>query len=226
MNYDQLDEREKANTKNLRGLINYSKKLTLELDQQRDKVQMAESIIEDLKQAGSDNIDSLMNLLESYKIKQVQTGQEIKKLKQLIVLKDDEVVALEQDINELQSYLATAKDKLDVKIHDLLKILEENKRVIRKQDKHIVDLQQRNEISQTSIVETNQEATKKEKEKKAIQLKLKELDGKRTSLNESIVGIETKLVSYRSIYGAQSQAAMLQQESKNIRPQTGGSQLR
>jgi len=93
---------------------------------------MAESIIEDLKQAGSDNIDSLMNLLESYKIKQVQTGQEIKKLKQLIVLKDDEVVALEQDINELQSYLATAKDKLDVKIHDLLKILEENKRVIRK----------------------------------------------------------------------------------------------
>jgi hypothetical protein len=31
-----------------------------------------------------------------------------------------------------------------------------------------VDLQQRNEISQTSIVETNQEATKKEKEKKAI----------------------------------------------------------
>lgn len=49
MNYDQLDEREKANTKNLRGLINYSKKLTLELDQQRDKVQMAESIIEDLK---------------------------------------------------------------------------------------------------------------------------------------------------------------------------------
>jgi hypothetical protein len=93
---------------------------------------MAESIIEDLKQAGSDNIDSLMNLLESYKIKQVQTGQEIKKLKQLIVLKDDEVVALEQDINELKSYLATAKDKLDVKIHDLLKILEENKRVIRK----------------------------------------------------------------------------------------------
>jgi chromosome segregation ATPase len=132
MNYDSLDEREKANTKNLRGLINYCKKLTLELDQQRDKVQMAESIIEDLKQAGSDNIDSLMNLLESYKIKQVQTGQEIKKLKQLIVLKDDEVVALEQDINELKSYLATAKDKLDVKIHDLLKILEENKRVIRK----------------------------------------------------------------------------------------------
>jgi hypothetical protein len=31
---------------------------------------MAESIISDLKQAGSDNIDSLMNLMESYKLKQ------------------------------------------------------------------------------------------------------------------------------------------------------------
>jgi hypothetical protein len=42
---------------------------------------MAESIIADLKRAGSDNIDSLMNLLNSYKVKQVETEKEIKKLK-------------------------------------------------------------------------------------------------------------------------------------------------
>ena len=95
MNYEKLDDRERANSKNLRGLISYAKKLTHELDQQRDKVQMAESIIADLKRAGSDNIDSLMNLMESYKIKQVETQREIKKLKQLIVLKDDEVVGLD-----------------------------------------------------------------------------------------------------------------------------------
>jgi hypothetical protein len=40
-----------------------------------------------------------------------------------------------------------------------------------------------------------------------LQLKLKELDGKRSSLNESIVNIESKIVTYRSIYGAQAQAA-------------------
>ena len=70
MNYEASDSREKANAKNLKGLINYAKKLTLELESQREKVAMAESIIADLKRAGSDNIDSLMNLLESYKIKQ------------------------------------------------------------------------------------------------------------------------------------------------------------
>jgi|LauGreDrversion4_2_1035121.scaffolds.fasta_scaffold109559_3 hypothetical protein len=98
MNYEALDSREKANSKNLKGLINYAKKLTLELEEQREKVAMAESIIADLKRAGSDNIDSLMNLLESYKLKQQETEREIKKMKQLIVLKDDELITLDQDI--------------------------------------------------------------------------------------------------------------------------------
>jgi chromosome segregation ATPase len=132
MNYEKLDEREKSNAKILKGLINYAKKLTRELDEQREKVQMAESIIADLKRAGSDNIDSLMNLLESYKLKQQETEREIKKMKQLIVLKDDEIITLDQDIQELSHYLGTAKDKLEAKTHDLLKVLEENKRVIRK----------------------------------------------------------------------------------------------
>ena len=38
LNFEKLDEREKKNAQNLRGLIKYSKKLTMELDQQRDKV--------------------------------------------------------------------------------------------------------------------------------------------------------------------------------------------
>ena len=95
MNYEALDTREKANAKNLKGLINYAKKLTLELEEQREKVAMAESIIADLKRAGSDNIDSLMNLLTSYKLKQQETEREIKKMRQLIVLKDDELITLD-----------------------------------------------------------------------------------------------------------------------------------
>lgn len=65
-----MDERDKKNAKNLRGLIEYAKKLTLDYDALRDKVQLAEGIIEDLKKAGSENIDSLMHLLDSYKLKE------------------------------------------------------------------------------------------------------------------------------------------------------------
>jgi hypothetical protein len=42
---------------------------------------MAESIIADLKRAGSDNIDSLMNLLQGYKVKEQETQREIKKMR-------------------------------------------------------------------------------------------------------------------------------------------------
>ena len=204
MHYEKHDEREKKNQRNLKGLVNYAKKLTHELDLQRDKVQMAENIIADLKSAGSDNIDSLVHLLESYKTKQTQTEKEIKKVNQLIVLKDNEIIGLDEDIHDLEGYLGTAKDKLEMKIQDLLKILEENKRVIRQQDKHIVDLQQTNEISQTSIVDTNHETAKRGKEKQVLQLRLKELDGKRSSLHDSITNMETKIVSYRSVYEAKS----------------------
>ena len=62
---------------------------------------MAENIIKDLKQAGSDNIDSLMNLLDSYTIKQEQTSKEIRKLNSLIVLKDNEIIGIDEDIIEL-----------------------------------------------------------------------------------------------------------------------------
>jgi hypothetical protein len=68
-------------------------------------------------------------------------------------------------------------------------------------------MQQRNEISQSSIVEANLEAGKKDKEKGALNLKLKELEGKRTSLNDGIRDVESKIVSYRSIYATQSQLA-------------------
>ena len=45
VNLFQLDMREQFQEKNLRGLINYAKKLTLELDDFKSKVQMAERII-------------------------------------------------------------------------------------------------------------------------------------------------------------------------------------
>ena len=62
-----LDDRERFQEKNLRGLINYAKKLTLELEEFKDKVQMAERIIQDLRNTGNESLDSLLNMLNGYK---------------------------------------------------------------------------------------------------------------------------------------------------------------
>lgn len=82
----------------MRGLIKYAKKLTKELEQYRQKVSMAERIIEDLRSTGNESLDSLINMLNSYREKQVQTEEEIEKLKKLVVLKDDELGCLDEDI--------------------------------------------------------------------------------------------------------------------------------
>lgn len=69
------------------------------------------------------------------------------------------------DLFKLQGFVSTAKDKLEDKIQELLVTLDENRRLIRRQDKYIVDLQQKNDVSQTSIAMASEEALRKKKEK-------------------------------------------------------------
>ena len=59
--------------KNIKGLIRYAKTLTSELDEYKEKVKMAEKIIQDLRNTGNESLDALLNMLATYRIKQVQT---------------------------------------------------------------------------------------------------------------------------------------------------------
>lgn len=63
----QLDSREKYQEKNIKGLISYAKTLTLELEDYKEKVKMAEKIIHDLRNTGNESLDSLIIMLNSYK---------------------------------------------------------------------------------------------------------------------------------------------------------------
>lgn len=101
-NLNQLDDRDRFAAKNLRGLINYAKKLTRELEEYKEKVKMAEKIIEDLRNTGNESLDALINMLKGFQEKQLQVADEIRKLKQLVVLKDDEISNLDEDIVELR----------------------------------------------------------------------------------------------------------------------------
>jgi len=62
----------------------------------------------------------------------------------------------------------TAKGRLEEKEEELLAHIENNGRMIRRQDKLIVDLQQKNDVSQTAIIQTSEDAMKKLKEKNAL----------------------------------------------------------
>ncbi len=62
---------------------------------------MAEKIIQDLRNTGNESLDALINMVKGYQQKQIQTQNELSKLQQLVLLKDDEILGLDEDIMEL-----------------------------------------------------------------------------------------------------------------------------
>jgi carbonic anhydrase len=66
---------------------------------------MAEQIITDLKKAGSDDMGSLIDMLNAYKSREENVKEEIEKLGQLSVIKDDEIQNLEIELKSLNDFL-------------------------------------------------------------------------------------------------------------------------
>ena len=119
---------------------------------------MSEQIIEDLKKAGSDDMGSLIDLLHNLREKHANSSEEIDKLKQLSVIKDDEVANLNIELESLRDFQANIKGNQEQKITLYTNEIAANSKVIRRQDKLIVDLQQKNEVSQNAISVTQEQA--------------------------------------------------------------------
>ena len=62
-NIQQLQNRDEFQEKNIKGLVRYAKKITQELEEYKGKVEMAERIINDLKNTGNESLESLVNML-------------------------------------------------------------------------------------------------------------------------------------------------------------------
>ena len=76
-------------------------------------------------------------------------------------------------------------------------MIEENKAVIKRQDKLIVDLQQKNEVCQITIAQTEQDVIKRQGERSALHVRLKELEDYRRDYDGNINLMERKLKAYR-----------------------------
>ena len=66
---------------------------------------MSEQILADLKKAGSDNMGSLIEMMKQFKEKEANTVEEIQKLSQLSIIKDDEIANIDIEIKSLNDFL-------------------------------------------------------------------------------------------------------------------------
>lgn len=135
-----MHSRESFQEKNLRGLVKYAKKQTVELEDYKQKVVMSENILADLRKAGSENMGNLIEMMKQYKEKEQCTTEEIQKLSQLSLIKDDEISTIDIEIKSLTDFLTNVTRQQNDKIDLYKQQIEDNKKVIRRQDKMIVDL--------------------------------------------------------------------------------------
>ena len=87
-------------------MVRYAKKITGELEQYKEKVQMSERVVQDLRQTGNDSVDSLFGMLKRYKRQARHEQDEIDSLNKLIIQKDSEITGLNEEINALTDFRA------------------------------------------------------------------------------------------------------------------------
>ena len=75
-----VENRERYQEHNIKGLVKFAKKLTVELEDYKHKTEMAENIIRDLKKAGSESMGSLIDMMKNFKTKEANSKDEIEKL--------------------------------------------------------------------------------------------------------------------------------------------------
>ena len=130
----------------MKDLVKYAKKITAELEDYKQKVELSEKIVADLQQSGNESVDSLLGMLKKYKRAQRNAQEEIEKLNKLILVKDNEITNLNMDLSSLTDFRNGMDASNQKKVDHAHKMIEENKAIIKRQDKLIVDLQQKNEV--------------------------------------------------------------------------------
>ena len=197
----KIEERDLAQEKNLRDLVKYAKKITSDLEVYKQNVEMSERVVADLRQTGNESVDSLFGMLKRYKRQARNTQEEIDKLNQLILIKDNEITGLNEELHALNDVRENMAANNQRKSEQATRMLVENKAVIKRQDKLIVDLQQKNEVCQIAIAQTEEEVNKRFNERTALQIRLKELEDNRKTLNSNITTMNGKItdfVAYRN----------------------------
>jgi len=85
----------------LHSLVSYAKQIRNELEDYKTKVEMSEKIVKDLMSSGNDSVDSLLGMMKKYKRVQKNAEDEIEKLRKLDLVKENELVALNQELELL-----------------------------------------------------------------------------------------------------------------------------
>lgn len=158
---------------------------------------MSEKIVADLQASGNDSVDNLLGMLKKYKRQQKNCVDEIKKLNELDVVKAAEIQDLNQEIALLTEIQQNASSVFEEKFKNARRMVEENRAIIKRQDKLTVDLQQKREVCSIKEAQIEEEVQKQKRCTTDLEMKIKEITDQRSDLTQGIKKMENQLKAFR-----------------------------
>lgn len=137
----------------------------------------------------------LVGMMKQYKDKAANSTDEISKLSELTLVKDNELANLESEIRSLHDFMSMVGEQQGEKIAVYKEEIDANQKVINRQDKLIVDHQSRNEMSQVAVAVSQDIVSQKASQKRNLEVKMKELADQREYFRGSITALDSNLVT-------------------------------
>lgn len=195
---EKLSEKENVQRKNIYGIVQYAKKLTAEIQDYTFKVESSEQIVKDLEKSGNESVENLAGMLVKYKRQIRATEGEIVKLGELGKVKDAEIQDLQCEIEQLHEQREDNKIKNGQIFQRAMHDNEQNQAIIKRQDKLLVDLHQKNELCQITIADNEERVQQQQREINRLDMTLRETIDKRLAVAKQVDHMRDQINTFRT----------------------------
>lgn len=138
-----------------------------------------------------------MGMLKKYKRQAKNTKEEIAKFEDLDKVKASEIRELTEEIAQLQEIRQTNQVKYAQKFDKARAEKEHNTAIIKRQDKLMVDLQQKNEVCQITIAANEETVQLQHRDISSLDMRLREIGDKRGVVNKHISQMQDQISLFR-----------------------------
>ena len=164
-------------------MIEYVKWISSDLGMLRDRARVSEKVISELKRSGEDSVDTLMETLSAHRTKQDQLDRDVEAQRSIIVGKENQIAAKEDEINGLKRLIELETNEKEIEIRRIRTEIDEQNKVIESQQKIIRELQVLNDYTQSDYIQATSELQSRIREKNDLQLKFLDADHDTSNLH-------------------------------------------
>ena len=136
-------------------------------------------------------------MVRKYKRQAKNVEDEIQKLQNLDAKKENEISNLNEEINILNQIQMSAANQFEQQFTIASKMINENRGIIKRQDKLIVDLHEKNELCMIRIAHTDEEVLKENRNMTKLEMQIKEIQDKRQQYSMGNNNMHQQLAFYR-----------------------------